>query len=110
QLGKKVLDDPGKGLSAIARRYPGYWGWKCWQSYEDELANMEVLQAGIEAVRKARHEQVLGLALKQFEQSSALLRQAHPGAGKWLGYSLFDGGGPQRFLARIAAIETQRRL
>jgi hypothetical protein len=110
QMGKETLSDPFQGLSDIARRYPGYWSWKCWQSYEDELAHMEVLQAGIEAVRKARREQVLGPALKQLDQNSALLQQAHPRAGRWLGYSPFDIAGTQKFLARIAAMETQRRL
>jgi hypothetical protein len=49
ELGQNVLEDPKEGAKAIVRRYPGYWAWKWWQSYDDELADAEALQACLES-------------------------------------------------------------
>ena len=110
QMGKDVLDDPKEGLRALARRYPGYWAWRCWQSYEDELANMQIVQAGIEAGRVARKDRALGLALKQLGQTAAAIQNAHPNVGKWLGYSLASDGMVDRFLSRVSTLEIERSL
>jgi hypothetical protein len=110
QIGKAMLDDPKGGLAALARRYPGYWAWKGWQSYEDELANMQIIQAGIEATRTARKTKALGPALKQFDQTATALRQAHLSVGKWLGYSLMDDGLVHSLLSRVSTIEIERSM
>jgi hypothetical protein len=108
QIGKEIVDDPAQGLKTALHRYPGYWGWKYWQSYEDEIVNGQALQAGIDAVRHARRAGIVGLAVSDFEKDAARLRRASPSAGKWVGYSAFDT--LDRFLVRIRTIEIQRSL
>jgi len=60
QLGKNVLDNPKEGLQSLAHRYPGYWRWKWWQSYDDELAGAELIQASLEALRTASKDMCSG--------------------------------------------------
>jgi len=110
QLGKEVLDNPKEGLSNMARRYPGYWGWKLWQSYDDEIANAQLYQAALEAVRAVREHHALGPALKEFTQSANRIRRSHPRAGAWLGLSIGNEGVVERFLSRVASAEIQRSL
>jgi hypothetical protein len=109
-MARKLVNEPGDALKNMVHRYPRYWAWKYWHSYEDELVGMLLVQAGIDAVRKARKEQALGPALKQFSQEDARLRRTYPKAGHWFGYSLLTEGGYQRFAARVAGLEIQRCL
>jgi hypothetical protein len=94
----------------MAHRYPGYWGWRWWQSYDDELANAQVTEAALEAIRDARKARALAPALKKFGKALAEIQQAHPRAGVWLGDSLARGVITERFLARISICEMQRSL
>jgi hypothetical protein len=110
QIGKDMLDDPKKGFGNLTRRYPGYWAWKCWQSYDDELANAQTSQAALAAIRSAREQKALGPALAGFEQATEQIQKAHPSAGVWLGYSLARDGGISNFLKRAAKFETLRSL
>lgn len=110
QLGKAVLDNPKEGLQSLAHRYPGYWKWKLWQSYDDELASAEAIQASLEAVRTARKGHVFGPALKDLEKRGADIRKSHPLAGQWLGYSIANDQVITKFVARIARIEMERTL
>src|SRR6266404_4408622 len=87
ELGEGLLEDPKQGIKAILQRYPGYWAWKWWHSYDDELASAEAVQAGLEAVRRARKEHANAPAHKQFDNEVALVKQAHAGADTWLGIS-----------------------
>ena len=108
ELGKGVLENPQQGLRAIVHRYPGFWAWKWWQSYDDELASDEMTQAALEAVRRARREKMLGPAFDELERAAAKVRQAHPKAGLLLGYGIPDS--TQRFLLRVQLMEIQRSL
>jgi hypothetical protein len=108
QLGKDVLDNPKDGLASIAHRYPGYWHWRWWQSYEDELANAEIIQANLDGIRQARGGQALGPLSKQIIESSEQIHNRHPSAGRWLGFTMADVMG--HFTARIARLEMQRTL
>src|SRR5437867_882644 len=110
QLGQDVIDNPKEGLRNMARRYPGYWHWKWWQSYDDELANAEIIQASLEAVRAAKKERFFWPALQELEKSAVRVRKAHPRAGQWLGYSWADDGMITRFFARVLRIEIERSL
>ena len=108
QLGKEAFENPQGALRGFLHRYPGYCGWKFWQSYDDELASAKAAQAGLEAVRLARRTGVLGPAIRQFERSVAEIREAHPRAGIYSGLTLGDT--LARFLGRIRAVEIQRAL
>ena len=110
QMAQEVMDNPRAGFQNIVHRYPGYWGWKWWGSYEDELANAEMAQASLETLRAAKRDHVLGARLKQLAEKTRLLHQRHQSAGDWLGYSLAGETGLPRFLSRVASMETQRSL
>ncbi len=110
QLGKDVIDDPKQGLKALVTRYPGYWAWKGWQSYDEELAAAQVIQAALETVRAARQGEALGEALRQFDQRVAKVRQELPMAQNWFGYSMANGDISKGFLSRITGFEIQRSL
>ncbi len=107
ELGKAVLDHPGEGLKEIARRYPGYWAWKGWWSYEDELVQLQFLQADLAAVREVKNEKCFAPALTRCDQAHEAIRKAHPKAGSWLGD---PGPAYRRYLTRLRTIEIQRRL
>src|SRR5262249_16641074 len=88
ELSKDLLDNPQDARRNMAERSLGYWFWKYWQSYDDELAKAQAMQAAIETVRKIRREHRLQPALTNLDQTTALLAQQHPSAGTWRGYSL----------------------
>jgi hypothetical protein len=102
------LEDPGKGFKSALHRYPGYWGWKYWQSYEDELVSAKGTRAAIAAVRCARTAGVPGVTLTDFDKAAAAIQKEHPSAGKWIGGSMLEN--KRVFLARIEWIEIQRSL
>ncbi len=108
EMGKELLDNPKDGLRDFAHRYPGYWLWRWWQSYDDELASLESLQAGIEAVQAARQQNEFASATKQLGQKLGSIHRAHPAAGRWLDFDPEGTIGP--FLSRIATFEAQRSL
>jgi len=110
ELGQNVLEDPKEGAKALWHRYPGYWTWKWWQSYDDELVSAETVQACLETVRAARKDHPIAPVQKQLAQQAALINQAHPGAGTWLGFLVGTGGSLERLLIRVGGIETQRSL
>jgi hypothetical protein len=108
ELGKEVLQHPQAGLRSFMKRYPVYWAWRWWQSYDDELADAETTQAALDAVRQAKREKVPGPACKGFDEASTRIRQAHPKAGAYFGYS--STVNLQRFLLRVTQLEIQRSL
>ena len=108
EIGEEVLRNPGRGFKTALHRYPGYWGWKYWQSYEDELVSAKAIQAALAAVRHAKSSGVAGATLTEFDDIAPAIRKEHPSAGKWVGASMVDN--KRAFLARIASIEMQRSL
>lgn len=110
ELGKEVIENPKAALRDLVGRYPGYWAWKYWQSYDEELADARMLQTALETLRTVGKDAPLGRALKQFEQGGARVRRENPPAGNWFGYSLASGDGISKFLSRIASLEIQRSL
>lgn len=110
QLSKDVLNDPKEGIKALAQRYPGYWCWRYWQSYDEELASAETIQAALDAVRKARKDHALAPAREQFDREDTRVQRLYPPAANWLGYSVAFGGQLNRILSRLTCLEIQRSL
>jgi hypothetical protein len=108
ELGKGVLENPHEGIRNILKRYPGFWMWRWWGSYEDELAQAQIAQAAIEALRRAHNRQALGPALDGFGMAAARIQAAHPKAGMCLGFGTTNT--TFRVLQRIQAMETQRAM
>ena len=104
---RTVTEEIKEGLRSFVHRYPGYWIWKYWLSYDDELAEAQQIQAMLEAIRQARTEH-FSPALKKLEGEIARVKQAHPNEGKWdnsgIAFSL------EKSFPRIADIEIQRSL
>src|SRR5262249_5172192 len=78
--------------------------------YDDEMANAQMCQAALKAVRAYRTDDAVGPALKGFQLDAAEVRKSHPHAGAWLGFSLEGDGVMERFLSRISGAEIQREL
>ena len=110
QLTKDVFNDPQEGIKALAQRYPGYWCWRYWQSYDEELASAQTIQAALDAVRKTRKEHALAPAREQFDRAEAHVQQVHPPARNWVGYSVAFGGQINRILSRLTILEIERSL
>ncbi len=108
QVGKEIVNDPEKGFKSALHRYPGYWGWRYWQSYDDEIAHGKIIQAAIEAVRHARAVGITQVAVSEFQRSAERVCAAYPSAFKWLEYS--PSTTHERFLTRIRTVEIQRAL
>jgi len=94
----------------MARRYPGYWGWKLWQSYDDEIANAQLLPGSAGSDPCLSKNPRLDAARKEFDQAATHVRQSHPRAGAWLGLSLGSEGVVERFFSRVSSAEIQRAL
>ena len=47
EYGKHLLEDPKEAFKEISQRYPKYWAWRYWRSYEDELVNLLTAQAAL---------------------------------------------------------------
>jgi hypothetical protein len=108
QLGEDTLEDPKEGIKNLLRRYPKYWYWSYWQSYEDELVSAEVSQACLDAFRQARKDGALGPSFKKFGQDLAHIAKENPNVGNW------SGGSPAdvlpSFVRRLTSLEIQRSL
>jgi hypothetical protein len=87
ELGETAIHDPGTALKELLARYPGYWRWKWWRSYQDELALMRAAQAAIAAVRQAREEGCFGTALARLEEKTGPFPDEPLGSGFWSGWS-----------------------
>jgi hypothetical protein len=107
ELGQGVLNDPGKGFKELVQRYPAYWAWKWWWSYEDELVQMQYIQAALTALREVGAEG-FSAALDRCAQAGQKIRRAHPKAGAWFGFGF--GEMAENYLARVRAAEIQRHL
>jgi hypothetical protein len=108
QMGKDVLDDPGEGIKSVLHRYPAYWGWKYWQSYKDELASAEAIQAALEQLRRAKTGCPFGVVMADFETRLAAVRNRYPSAGAFIGYA--PGESLDKFFLRIRNVEMERVL
>lgn len=108
ELAKTALHDPGQGLREIAIRYPAYWAWRWWWSYEDELVAMKSAQAAIGALRALRRDKNLQQALARLDAETARIRREHPRAGRWFSSNPFDLN--RSVLLRQGTVEIQRNL
>jgi hypothetical protein len=109
ELGKGLVEDPVGGFKAIIDRYPRYWAWKGWWSYDEELCWLEMHQLAIQAVREAHKRE--GMVISTMELRSKLddLFKSHPHAEKRFLLGLGDSSSTN-FLIKINSAETVRRL
>lgn len=111
EMAQGVTESPRAGILALARRYPQYWGWGLWQSWDDELAQMKALQVRVECVRRIRKGMPFKAALKIKNQDLNRVLSVQPNAFKWLNYrDNFKDGSADKLLPELANAEVQRIL
>ncbi len=109
EAGSRLMHHPRREARELLVDYPRFWTWKYWSSYDDELVDLQILQAGIGAVRASRRTGSLGPQLRTLGQQLTQIRRAHPKAGSGRFSCLFSTATPS-FLERIEAVEMQRAL
>jgi hypothetical protein len=109
-MGKELIEDPAEGWQSLLNRYPRYWAWRWWWSYEEELYNMQVWQAGIEAARRANAGESLTAADRQLRSAIAEIDKQHPNAKTRFLLGGANGGRGEGFFLRVAVIEAQREM
>jgi len=109
-VGKELIDDAAEGWQSLLNRYPRYWAWKWWWSYEEELYNMKVWQAGIEAARRADAGDSLTAAGRELRLAIAEIDKQNPAAERRFMLSSANGGMTERFFLKVAVTEAQREM
>ena len=110
ELCGRVLKEPLEGMQGLVQRYPKYWAWEWWVSYDEEIATLKTVQAGIEAVRVLRRDKVFGPVLRGFETNVTATRREHPGSERGIGLMMNSYYSVQKFMAEIQAAEVRRSL
>ena len=107
----ELISDPIEGLRYLYRRFPHYWAWKWWWSYDEELHSMKLWQAGIEAARLVRKSKSFEAAIAHLEAQERLLRADYSDAvGVFSFFAEMEGGPAKSLLRQVAAVETQREM
>jgi hypothetical protein len=109
ELGKGLVEDPLGGFKAIIDRYPKYWAWKGWWSYEEELCYLQACQLGIEEIRAARSRKGMEISTNELESRLKSLLNSHPQAETrfFLGFAY---PATVKFVTRLQAAEIARRM
>jgi hypothetical protein len=111
EIGKEMIDDPKSAFKNFSDRYPRYWAWKWWWSYDEELFLKHAWQIGLESTRLAKSQRCFAPALKQFQQASDQLVKMYPHVED---RSIFGVYGSTdlvyRFLRKVAFAETQKEM
>jgi hypothetical protein len=103
-----LIDEPSETVKEWTREHFGYWPWRWWDSYEEELFGARACQVGMEAAKTLRAERSyrsLHLAKKMAD-----LERAHPHAKNRFVLVAWHNGMPERFLTRAATGQTQREM
>ncbi len=106
----QILADPGKGFNALMERFPGYWGWKYWISYDEELYALQNLQATLDAARQARKEGAYVPALEGLNKAVAVNQQLHAMSQKQFAIATSETQSRTSFLTKIGDVEMMRRM
>jgi hypothetical protein len=103
-----LLDEPTETVQEWTRQYFGYWPWRWWDSYEEELFSAQACQASIEASRRLRSEKSYR-DLRLSDTITNLARAFPHAAARFVLVSWHDGMA-DRFLSRTVAAQTQREM
>jgi hypothetical protein len=107
----QVLINPKEGIPAYLGRYPRYWMWKWWGSYDEELYAMQIMQAALNVMRNARTNEAFIPMLNNYNETlTNVLQRSHPG---WERRFVFANGLTEttaRFMLKAANAETERRM
>jgi hypothetical protein len=109
EMGKQLFEDPNAAVREVVLRYPRFWAWKHWFSYDEELVGMQFVQAGIEAARSNAQSNCSGAALKNFHAAADRITAEHRGFLNRFGMAV-TAEEVQRFLERISYLEMQRTI
>ncbi len=102
-------EDSRAALRQLRGQTAGYWAWKWYGSYREELLTLQAWQIGLEAVRRIQTTKVFRPA-QQFVETA--LPSSTPASEDLPAFGLSQGAGRsiRRFLSHAGAAECQRRL
>ena len=108
----ELASDLIEGLRNLYLRFPHYWAWKWWWSYDEELCAMKRWQAGIESARLARKSKSFEVAIAHLEAQEQRLRPPHSEAADLFAFftEMEKGSAARSSLRQVAAAETQREM
>lgn len=106
----QVLMNPSDGPPSYLGRRPRYWLWKWRGSYDEELFDMHISQAGLEAVRQIRTGAAIVPALNNFNNTISNLKKDHSDLERKFIFGNTLAGIPGPLLLRVADAELGRRM
>ena len=108
---EELMSDPLEGLRNIYLRFPHYWAWKWWWSYDEELHSIRLWQTAIEAARLAGKMNSFGAAIAHLEAQEQRLQPTNSGAASFFDFFTEMEGSPAKgYLRKVAAAQTQREM
>jgi hypothetical protein len=107
--GEYIIHNPKEGMSSFWARYPKYWHWKYWRSYDNELVNEQLIQAALQASRQEQRDHLFLPSLKQLELDNKGIFNAHPNTGDY--YMVLESHGQlEETIYRLLFAEIERSL
>jgi hypothetical protein len=97
-------------LSDMAERYPRYWGWKYWVSYEEELYAWQSLPAALDAARQLQSGGALIPALEKLRNAGEEIRRVHARGETQFVLGMGRTDSEAAFLTRIMEAEMARKM
>ena len=103
-----LMDEPAETVQQWGREYLGYWPWRWWDSYEEELYGVKACQGAIGAAHVLlTHRSYSAAALPM--ACTNLNKQFPHAHQRFVLVSWHDGMG-ERFMIRAATTQTQREM
>jgi hypothetical protein len=104
-----LLRSPGRSFKELYERYPRFWAWKWSWSYDEELFDLQIMDAVLELVHQVKITGAFVPASKAFELASTNIGKSFPDAtNHFMGF-----GEPEimrKGIIKFASIEVGRRL
>ena len=97
-------------LGDMAERYPRYWGWKYWASYEEELYAWQSLPAALDAARQVQKGGALIPALEKIKNAGEAIRRVHAGGENRFVLGMGRTENETSFLTRMGEAEMARKM
>ncbi len=94
----------------MAERYPRYWGWKYWVSYEEEIYAWQSLPVALDAARQAQKGGALIPILGKLKNAGEAIRRVHARGEAQFVLGMGRTDSEAAFLTRIGEAEMARRM
>jgi len=105
-----LMEDSKHVVHQLTRRYLGYWPWRWWDSYEEELFLDRTWQAGVDTARKLQRHEPYVSARRLTEESTRALKVAFPNASTRFVLADWQEDMGEKFLNRVITAQVQRDM